>query len=228
MARYLRKALIRRVSSKLPYLFGLVLILPDHLFFFNLRAFDRLNMTPAMVKQEEKSGVKYQDVQRAHAQEIMGEGLRTERERRHRHLHRGRRDSSSSSSSSSDDDDEAEIERIIDQRRRFEAMKDQSIGEDPVESTDSIAEDAMQGGGKVSEEPWEGDPEEEKQHFVQEELYIHAKVDIVMRFCVGRILLTFFKVLIVDDRIAVCGSSNLNDRVSSRSQAFTRSSLTRQ
>lgn len=166
----------------------------NHLFFFNLRAFDRLNMTPAMVKQEEKSGVKYQDVQRAHAQEIMGEGLRTERERRHRHLHRGRRDSSSSSSSSSDDDDEAEIERIIDQRRRFEAMKDQSIGEDPVESTDSIAEDAMQGGGKVSEEPWEGDPEEEKQHFVQEELYIHAKV------------------LIVDDRIAVCGSSNLNDR----------------
>merc|ERR1711939_765939 len=65
---------------------------------------------------------------------------------------------------------------------------------DPIHSADSVAEDLMARGGLVSEEPWEGDIEEEKQHFVQEELYIHAKL------------------LIVDDRIVICGSSNLNDR----------------
>merc|ERR1711939_1225171 len=65
---------------------------------------------------------------------------------------------------------------------------------DPIHSADSVAEDLMARGGLVSEEPWEGEPEDEKQHFVQEELYIHAKL------------------LIVDDRTVICGSSNLNDR----------------
>ena len=67
--------------------------------------------------------------------------------------------------------------------------------EDPIMSADSIAEDAMARGGTVSEEYWDGvDPEGEKENFVQEELYIHAKL------------------LIADDKVVICGSSNINDR----------------
>jgi hypothetical protein len=54
----------------------------------------------------------------------------------------------------------------------------------------------MLNGGKISDENWEGDPEAEKSNFVQEELYVHGKV------------------CIVDDRTIICGSANINDRVS--------------
>ncbi len=46
-----------------------------HIFLFNLRSYDRLNKTPAIKKREEESGVKYQEVQRAQAEEVMGEGI---------------------------------------------------------------------------------------------------------------------------------------------------------
>jgi len=85
-------------------------------------------------------------------------------------------------------------EQLIDSKRKFEEARGSLEIDDPVTSADSIAEDAMLGGGTVSEETWEGPPEEEKQNFVQEELYIHAKL------------------LIVDDKTVICGSSNLNDR----------------
>lgn len=88
-----------------------------------------------------------------------------------------------------------ERQRIIDKKRQFEAARESLGAEDPITSADSIAEDAMMNGGKVSEEPWAGEPEAEKENFVQEELYIHGKL------------------LIADDRVVICGSSNINDRV---------------
>ncbi|KAK1076720.1 hypothetical protein LTR48_008994, partial [Friedmanniomyces endolithicus] len=82
--------------------------------------------------------------------------------------------------------------------------------DDPVRSVDSISKDAMLGEPKVSEEDYAGRGdagrdgndqqsdadmrEQEKENFIQEELYIHGKV------------------LIVDDRVVICGSSNINDR----------------
>lgn len=59
---------------------------------------------------------------------------------------------------------------------------------------DSIADDAMLTEKKPSDEDWEGEAEDEKQYFCQEELYIHAKI------------------CIVDDKTVICGSSNINDR----------------
>lgn len=156
----------------------------NHIFFFNLRSYDRLNKTPAMQRQEEKSGVKYQDVQRAEAEEIMGGGIH------------GSKDDSSSSDGQGDDTRDEERERMFEQKRKFEAQREQSGTKENIASIDSIAKDAMLDEGKVSEEPWEGDPQVEQENFVQEELYIHGKV------------------LIVDDRIVICGSSNINDRVS--------------
>ena len=156
----------------------------QYIFCFNLRAYDRLNVTPALKEQEEKSGIRYQDLQRAQAEEIMGSGIHgQEGEFKDKQAQRPGPDVS-----------EDERERIIDRKRQFESHRQHTDTKDPVTSTDSIAEDAMARGGTVSEEEWEGEAEAEKENFVQEELYIHAKL------------------LIVDDRIVVCGSSNLNDR----------------
>ena len=155
----------------------------EHIFVFNLRSYDRLNKTPAMVKQEEKSGVSYEVVQRAEAEELMGEGI---------HNTTDEKDTLKAGSEGRE-----EQERLIAQKEKFEAAREEVFGEigDGVTSTDNIASTAMLDGGKVTELKWEGELESEKGNFVQEELYIHGKL------------------LIVDDRIAICGSSNINDRV---------------
>lgn len=160
----------------------------EHIFVFNLRAYDRLNKTPALIEQEKKSGVRYQDLQRAEAEEIMGSALHgTQSERQ---------DSDAQLGQSATNENHEKREEMTDYKRRFEEARGEIKVDDPVTSADSIAEDAMMNGGTVSEEPWEGEPEDEKDNFVQEELYIHAKL------------------LIVDDKTVICGSSNLNDRVS--------------
>jgi phospholipase D1/2 len=156
----------------------------QYVFVFNLRAYDRINKTPGLIEQEKRSGVKYQDLQRAEAEEIMGSGIhgnpseKADRGAKHPGL----------------DTNEDERRKIIDRKRQFEAAREQSGEEDPMHSTDSIAEDAMARGGLVSEEKWVGNPQDEAENFVQEELYIHAKL------------------LIADDKIVICGSSNINDR----------------
>ena len=157
----------------------------EYIFVFNLRAFDRIAKTPGLIQQEKESGVSYQELQRAEAEEIMGSGIH-----------------GYSSESSEEEDEhpgqrltEDQRQRVIDRKRRFESHRQQMDVQDPVHSAESIAEDAMARGGKVSEEPWAADdPETEKENFVQEELYIHAKL------------------IIIDDRIVICGSSNINDR----------------
>ncbi len=156
----------------------------QYIFVFNLRAYDRIDKTPTLIQQEKESGVSYQQLQRAEAEEIMGSGIHGYEGERREGEARGAGPGAS----------EDEKHSIIDRKRKFEAARHQLDVKDPVTSAESIAEDAMARGGLVSEEPWEGDPEDEKAHFVQEELYIHAKL------------------LIVDDRTVICGSSNLNDR----------------
>ncbi|KAL2405885.1 Phospholipase D1 [Exophiala dermatitidis] len=156
----------------------------QYIFVFNLRAYDRLSKTPALVQQEKESGISYQQLQRAEAEEIMGTGI-------HGYDDERKEDESRGTGHKADED---ERHRIVDRKRQFEAARKHLDVKDPVTSSESIAEDAMARGGLVSEEYWEGDPESEKENFVQEELYIHAKV------------------LIVDDRHVICGSSNLNDR----------------
>ncbi|KAL9637769.1 MAG: hypothetical protein Q9164_001985 [Protoblastenia rupestris] len=151
-----------------------------HIFVFNLRSYDRLNKTPAMQQQEEKSGVKYQDVQRAEAEEIMGGGVPN---------------STDENPEGKDNAGDEERERLVDQKRKFEAARNEAgLGGMEDTSTDTIASTAMLNGGKVSDMKWDGDLNQEKENFVQEELYIHGKL------------------LIVDDKIVICGSSNINDR----------------
>lgn len=155
----------------------------EHIFVFNLRAFDRINVTPDLVEQEKKSGVKYQDIQRGIAESIMTESV---------HPNVGKEGDLLEKNY---DNGDWEKEQQVDQLRKFEEQRRERSG-DEVTSKDSVAQTSMLDGGKLSDEPWEGDPESEKDHFIQEELYVHAKV------------------CIVDDRVVICGSANINDRVS--------------
>jgi phospholipase D1/2 len=166
-----------------------LLIQPEHIFFFNLRSYDRINKTAKLEKQEELSGVRYQDIQRAEAEEIMSESI---------HPSIGKEGDRTEKDYSNKSRDPAKVEKRVDQLRRFEAQREKTYGEQTeIKSKDTIAEDAMLNQKKVSEEVWENeDPETEKENFIQEELYIHGKV------------------CIVDDRTIICGSANINDRVS--------------
>lgn len=59
---------------------------------------------------------------------------------------------------------------------------------------DTISAAYMDGDHRIANLHWDGDPEDEIQAFVSEELYVHSKI------------------LIADDRVVICGSANLNDR----------------
>lgn len=176
----------------------------QYMFVFNLRSYDRLNKTPALKKQEEESGVTYQEVQRAQAEEIMSSGV---------HGVEGEGGSSSSDGEGDDTKTEKQERRKMKQRKRqFEEKRKEknvdlgdarSDAQDPGSTTggtdtkhgsvDSIAKDAMLGEPKPSEEVWAGredgikeddaeaeeSREQEKENFIQEELYIHGKVRLV-------------------------------------------------
>lgn len=158
-----------------------------YIFFFNLRSYDRLNSTPAIKKTEEETGISYRDVQRAEAEDIMAAGIHgtlgTKQHERDKYM--------GTMSQQKFDGDAQEIQDNIKAKDEFEKRK--ADGED-IPST-SVAHHAMAGKGSILEEKWdEEDMESEVQNWIQEELYIHSKL------------------LLVDDRIVVCGSSNLNDR----------------
>ncbi|KAG9244055.1 hypothetical protein BJ878DRAFT_422221 [Calycina marina] len=141
----------------------------NHIFFFNLRSYDRLNVTPGVKKQEEISGVKMQDVQEAEAEMLMG--------------HQG-----------SGGHDAKENEKIMKAKKDFEDAAKQAGTDHEPASVDSVAKFAMHNTPTLTEEAWEGTISDEADNWIQEELYIHDKV------------------LIVDDKTVICGSSNLNDR----------------
>ncbi|KAH8882570.1 phospholipase D/nuclease [Thozetella sp. PMI_491] len=170
----------------------------QHIFLFNLRSYDRLDKTPAVKKQEEESGVKYQEVQRAEAEEIMGEGIHGNIDvDGGRDKHMGDKNEQPSAvkgelaENTAEERKPDEEEKGVDAKRRFEAARQD---DEKNESAPSVAHLAMADTGLVSETKWEGPDEDEVENWIQEELYIHAKL------------------LIVDDRIVICGSSNLNDR----------------
>lgn len=177
----------------------------QHIFVFNLRSYDRLNKTIAIKKQEEQSGLKYQDVQRAEAEEIMGSGIygsRDDEGGKDKHMgqkgffdrfkSKGHDHAEEMAANLKDERKHTDSEKQTDIKRRFAAAMQE--GQSESKSKASVSACAMAGTGKVEDEIWEGEAEDEVNNWIQEELYIHAKL------------------LIVDDRIVVCGSSNLNDR----------------
>ena len=165
----------------------------EHIFVFNLRTYDRLNTTPALKEQLDKAGVSYKDVQNAGNEEVSKiDSVRAMES-----------NSSANSASSSDSEDIAttgdkiglenpKLEKF--EEKRGEVNLEQ---EENIVSKNTIAQNAMANTPANIDEPWaEGSEAEEleKDNFIQEELYVHAKL------------------LIVDDQTVVVGSSNINDR----------------
>lgn len=140
-----------------------------YIFFFNLRSYDRINVTPTLKKREEQSGMKYMDIEEAEIAELEAP-LEEGGEEARRHAKELR-------------------------QKFFDQTEDIGLGDQGgIIDPDSIADDAMLNEKKPSTEEWEGEEEDEKQFFFQEELYVHAKV------------------CIIDDKHVICGSSNINDR----------------
>ncbi len=111
-----------------PFLASILLTRTEHIFFFNLHSYDRINKTKELVEQEEKSGVHYQDVQRAMQEQIMGESVHPdvgEEGDLHEHnYHISKK----------------EQENKIDSVRRFEEQREQAYdGDREIKSSDSIA-----------------------------------------------------------------------------------------
>jgi phospholipase D1/2 len=153
-----------------------------HIFFFNLRSYDRLNKTPAITKAEEETGIKYQQVQRVLAEDLMGEGIHgtTDPIEKERDNHMGQ-----------ENEKEKARNEALQAKETFEKAKPQ----EEVKTSPSVAHHAMADQDPLEGEAWaESDPESEIKNWIQEELYVHAKL------------------LIADDRVVICGSSNLNDR----------------
>lgn len=59
---------------------------------------------------------------------------------------------------------------------------------------DTVSSCYMKDGPDIRTVPWAGDPNQELEAFVSEQLYVHSKV------------------MIIDDKVVICGSANLNDR----------------
>jgi phospholipase D1/2 len=200
MARLKPKELIQQVRL-LKTLNEDVLTIIEHIFIFNLRSYDRLNTTPAIKSQEQKSGLDYKDIQNAQAEEIMGSSTHHTDSA----VEQGSKSSKSISNSGQEQTDDAgdlKKEQAVDQKRKFADQRDDvGLGGDESangmerKTSNTVAQSAMLNTKNVSDEHWiEGAEDLERENFVQEELYIHAKI------------------MIVDDKIAICGSSNINDR----------------
>ncbi|PWY90660.1 phospholipase PldA [Aspergillus heteromorphus CBS 117.55] len=154
----------------------------DYVFLFNLRAYDRINKTPALVKLEAEADVTYNDIQRGIAESIMSDSV---------HPAIGKDgDKHEVSYDNAQQEKEIRLARL----RKYEESHERYQELEGLKGNDSVAHATMLNGGKMSDEHWEGDPEVEKENFIQEELYVHGKV------------------CIVDDRVVICGSANINDR----------------
>ncbi|KAL4784056.1 hypothetical protein BJX76DRAFT_328174 [Aspergillus varians] len=154
----------------------------NHIFVFNLRAYDRINRTPALEELEKEAGITYHDIQRGVAETLTSESV---------HPAIGKEgDKNEVNYGNAEKERDERIARL----QKYEEQNRARESHLAANTNDSVSHTTMLNGGKMSDEVWEGDPEAEKENFVQEELYVHGKV------------------CIVDDRVAICGSANINDR----------------
>ncbi|KAL4876634.1 hypothetical protein BJY04DRAFT_139443 [Aspergillus karnatakaensis] len=154
----------------------------NHVFVFNLRTYDRINKTPALEELEKEAGVTYNDIQRGIAETLASEAV---------HPAIGKEGDMTEIDYNNA---QKEKERRIAQLEKYEERNKAHEAHPAAKNKDTVAHTTMLNGGKLSDEVWEGDDDSERENFISEELYIHAKV------------------MIADDRVVICGSSNINDR----------------
>ncbi|UKZ84929.1 uncharacterized protein TrAFT101_000813 [Trichoderma asperellum] len=131
----------------------------EYIGFYNLRNYDRINISRTLRQVESRSGVRYEDARRYHDDYVNEERY------------------------GQDDEDSQYYDRY---QRQAQSVKDDTL--------DTVSAAYMRHGPNIADIPWDGEPEDEFDAFVSEQLYIHTKL------------------LIADDRLVICGSANLNDR----------------
>jgi len=130
-----------------------------YIFVFNLRIYDRIHTTDALLSRQKETGVGYEELQAANAKDVLGaKGVTQD-------------DSSSSASSILGS---AEEEWMAGRRKLFE--EDMEL---TTHAHDSVAKAAMKGSKPLTDETWDDGVDQEKMDFFQEELYVHAKLLIV-------------------------------------------------
>lgn len=115
--------------------------------FYNLRNYDRLNISSTMRRAEQESGVQYEDARREFDDTV---------------------ESGYDGYSRNEETDG----RLGSQYRRYQ----EAAGRQADNTWDTISAAYMHEGPDLNSLPWEGDPESEMDAFVSEELYIHSKV----------------------------------------------------
>lgn len=148
-----------------------------------MRAYDRINKTSALEELEEEAGVTFNDIQRGVAETLTSDSV---------HPSIGKEgDKHEVNYGGAEKEKDEKIARL----QKYEERNLAHSSNHTADNKNNVSHTMMLDGGNMSDEVWEGDPESEKGNFVQEELYVHDKV------------------CIADDRVVICGSANINDRV---------------
>jgi phospholipase D1/2 len=166
----------------------------DYIRFFNLRNYDRINVSGAMRAAEEKSGVSYEDARKEHDARDNPEGARGELQEGSRGDYQayhppptseygvyeldssnvqgqGRYEMDSGYGNTQGQGKPAD--KQYQQQGAAKIGSRQGLGNG---RWDSVAECYMLNGKDIREVPWEGGATDEIDAFVSEELYIHSKV----------------------------------------------------
>lgn len=132
-----------------------------YVFVFNLRIYDRIHVTHALLDRQRQTGVGYPELQAAHARQVLG-----------------RPGAAGATGAKNNDSSSSPVvsggSRLEQRRREFERGMQPS----PLVS-DSVAGAAMEGSRPLTDEPWDNGADRERMDFVQEELYVHSKLLIV-------------------------------------------------
>ena len=121
----------------------------DYIRFYNLRNYDRINVSRAMKEAEQQSGVKYEDARREH-DDYLGAGYGTQGEQTG-----------------------ANPSNTGQRYKQYQAAARQIPEKD---RWNTVSECYMLGGTDIRNVPWDGPLDDEIDAFVSEELYIHTKV----------------------------------------------------
>ncbi|KAK5947542.1 hypothetical protein PMZ80_001695 [Knufia obscura] len=195
----------------------------DYIRFYNLRNYDRINVTPAMQQAEQQTGVGYDDarkqyesrlgsgyagygetqaplggpgqpgLQQSYGQQPYG-GQQGQSQYQPPPQHGGYGFQQGQSQYPPPPQQSGYGSQQIPQNHNQYQQAAQGAQHVWADDWDSVASCYMLGGKDIRNVPWSGPAESELDAFVSEELYIHSKA------------------MIVDDQTVICGSANLNDR----------------
>ncbi|KAH7132532.1 hypothetical protein B0J11DRAFT_521930 [Dendryphion nanum] len=174
----------------------------DYIRFFNLRNYDRINVSGAMRAAEERSGVSYQQASEGRDREYEQnqDGYQAYRPPPTSQYGVYEMDAGNNPGYGRPQELDGGYGGNQGQNRPHEQYQQQGanqIGDRKGLGSgrwDSVSECYMLGGEDIRNVPWEGGAADEIDAFVSEELYVHSKL------------------LIADDEIVICGSANMNDR----------------